>query len=149
MKHFFAAILFAAFVAALPNSSVKPTKSTDSDAKKLAQGIMNFYAGSNCKNMGQHLADIKTEIKALKGNQTCGSERKGLCSEVKQQLVDMKEEIRGLRQNLTGGPAGNGLFSEVTQQLAEIKQEIRALKGNRKGGCGGKGLLLNSTLLLI
>ena len=149
MKHFFAAILFAALVAALANSSEKLKKSTDSDAKKVAQGIMNFYAGSNCKNMEQQLADIKIEIKALKGNHTCGSGGKGLSSEVKQQLVDMKEEIRALRQNLTGGPPGYDLFSEVQQQLAEIKQEIRALKGNQTGGCGGKGLYLNSILLLI
>ena len=136
MKHFFAAILFAAFVAALANPSVKLKKSTDSDAKKVAQGIMNFYAGSNCKNMEQQLADIKTEIKALKGNQTCGSGGKGLSPEVKQQLVDMNEEIRNLRQNLTGGPAGNELFSDVKQQLAEIKQNqiTRALKGNQTGG---------------
>ena len=116
MKYFFAAILFAAFVAALANSSVKPTKSTDSDAKQVAQGIMNFYGGSNCKNMQQQLADIK------------------------QQLVDMREEIRGLRQNLTGGAAGNELFSEVKQQLAEIKQEIRTLKGNKSHCYSGKGL---------
>ena len=133
MKYFFAAILFAAFVAALANSSVKPTKSTDSDAKKVAQGIMNFYGGSNCKNMQQQLADIKTEIKALKGNQTCGSRGKGLSSKVKQQLVEMKEKIRGLRQTLTGGLARNELFSEVTQQLAEIKQKQIpwALQGNK------------------
>ena len=140
MKSFLAAILFACFVAALANSSVKPTKSTDSDAKKVAQGITNFYAGANCKKIEQQLADIKTEIKALKENQTCGSGGKDLSSEVKQQLVEMKEEIRGLRQNLTGGPAGNELFSHVKQQLAEIKQEIRALKGNQTGGCSGKGL---------
>ena len=140
MKHFFAAILFVCFVAALANSSVKPTKSTDSDAKQVAQGIMNFYGGSNCKNMQQQLADINTEIKALKGNETCGSKGKGLSSEVIQQLVDMKEEIRNLRQNLTVGPAGNELFSEVKQQLAEIKQEIRALKGNKSHCYSGKGL---------
>ena len=136
MKYFFAVILFACFVAALANSSVKPTKSTSSDAKKIAQGIMNFYAGLNCKKMEQQLADIKTEIKALKGNQTCGSGGKDLFSEVKQQLVDMKEEIRNLRQNFTLGPAGNELFSDVKQQLAEIKQNqiTRALKGNQTGG---------------
>ena len=116
MKHFFAATLFTSFVAALANSSVKLTKSTDSDTKKVAQGIVNFYAGSNSKNMEQKLTDIKTEIKVLNGNQTCGSGGKDLASEVKQQLVDMKEEIRGLRQNLTGGPARNGLFSEVTNR---------------------------------
>ena len=86
--------------------------------------------------MDQQLADIKTEIKALKGNQTCSSGGKGLSLEVKQQLVEMKEEIRDLRQNLTVGPAGHELFSEVKQQLAEIKQNqiTRALKGNQTGG---------------
>ena len=84
MKRFFAAILLAAIVAALANSSVKPTKSTDSEARNVAQGIMNFYAGSNCKKMEQQLADI---IKALKRNQTCGSGGNGLFSEVKQELV--------------------------------------------------------------
>ena len=140
MKHFFAAILITAFVAALESSSVKPTKNTDSDVKKVAKGVMNFYAGANCKKMEQQLADIKKEIKGLKGNQTRGSGGKRLSSEVKQQLVEMKEEIRGLRQNLTVGPAGNELFSDVKQQLVEIKQEIRAMKGNQTGGCGGKGL---------
>ena len=79
MKRFFAAIHLAAFVAALANSSVKPTKSTHSDAKKAQCNVNNyFYAGPNIKKIEQQLAEIKVEIRALKGNQTGGSGGKGL-----------------------------------------------------------------------
>ena len=79
MKHFFAAILLACFLAALANASVKPTKNTDSDAKKAQCNVNNyFYAGHNTKNIEQQLAEIKAEIRALKGNQTGGSGGKGL-----------------------------------------------------------------------
>ena len=70
---------------------------------------MNFYAGPSWKKMEQQLADIKTEIKALKGNKTCASGGKGLCSEVKQQLAEIKQEIRALKGNQTGGCGGKGL----------------------------------------
>ena len=78
MKYLFAIVLFGIFVATFANSTVKPTKSND-DGKK-AQCIVNnyFYAGSNTKKIEQQLAEIREEIRALKGNQTGGSDRKGL-----------------------------------------------------------------------
>ena len=79
MKQFLAAILFVCFVAALANSSVKPTKSTNSDAKKAQCNVNNyFYAGPNMKKIEQQLAEIKAEIRALKGNPTGGDGGKGL-----------------------------------------------------------------------
>ena len=80
MKRFFAAILFACLVAALANSSVKPTKSTNSDAKKAQCNVNNyFYAGPNMKKIEQQLAEIKAEIRTLKaGNPTGGDGGKGL-----------------------------------------------------------------------
>ena len=79
MNYSFEVIMFTDFVVAVANSSMKSTKSTDKDAKNVAQSIMNnnFYAGPNCKKIEQELAEIKAEIWALKGNQTGGSARKG------------------------------------------------------------------------
>ena len=79
MRYFFEAILLAYFAAALANSSVKPTKS--SETKKAQCNLYyntNFYAGPNCKKIEQQLAEIKKEIRALRGNETCGSYGKGL-----------------------------------------------------------------------
>ena len=78
MKYLFAFVLFAVFVAALANSTVKPTKS-DNDGKKAQCNVNNyFYAGPNTKKIEQQLAGIREEIRALKGNQTGGSDGKGL-----------------------------------------------------------------------
>ena len=78
MKYLFPIVLFAVFVASFANSTVKPTKS-DNDGKR-AQCIVNnyFYAGPNTKKIEQQLAEMREEIRALKRNQTGGSDGKGL-----------------------------------------------------------------------
>ena len=61
-------------------STVKPAKSNN-DAKKAQCNVNNyFYAGPNTKKIEQQLAEIREEIKALKGNQPggSGSKKKGL-----------------------------------------------------------------------
>ena len=80
MKLFFEAILFAVFIRALANSSVKPTKSTETDKSKcnVNNNYNSFYAGPNCKKIEQKLAEIPQEIRALKRNETGGSDGKGL-----------------------------------------------------------------------
>ena len=78
MKYLFAIVLFAVFVAAFANSTVQPTKS-DNDGKKAQCNVNNyFYAGPNTKKIEQQLAEIREEIRALKRNQTGGSDGKGL-----------------------------------------------------------------------
>ena len=78
MKYLFAIVSFAVFVAAHANSTVKPTKSNN-DGKKAQCNVNNyFYAGLNTKKIEQQLAEIREEIRALKGNQTGGSDGKGL-----------------------------------------------------------------------
>ena len=76
MKYLFEAVLFAHFVAALANSSVKPMKNNN-NIKETAQSDMinNYYAGPNCKRIEQRLAEIKRDIGALK--ETCCSGTKG------------------------------------------------------------------------
>ena len=72
MKYFFEAILFAVFLAAFANSSVKTTESNDT--KKAQCSVNNyFYAGPNTKKIEQQLAEIREEIRALKENKTGGS----------------------------------------------------------------------------
>jgi len=140
MNYLFEGILFAVFLAALANSSVKPTEGNN-DAKKTHFNNVNYnyYAGPNTKKIEQQLAEMKQEIRALKENQTSCSVNSGLFSEVKQQLAELKQEIRALKVNQTAGcSGGSNLSSDVKQQLAEIKQEIRALKGNQSGCSGGK-----------
>ena len=78
MKYFFAIVLFAIFVAALANSSVKRTKSND-DGKKAQCSVNNYFcAGPNTKKIEQQLAEIREEIRALKRKQTGGSDGRGL-----------------------------------------------------------------------
>ena len=142
MKYFFEAILFAVFLAALANSSVKLTESNN-DAKKTHYNNVNYnyYAGPNTKRIEQQLAEMKQEIRALKVNQTGCSVTTGLIFEVKQQLAEIKQEIRALKVNQAAGcSGGSNLTSDVKQQLTEIKQEIRTLKRNQSGCSGGKGL---------
>ena len=145
MKHFFEAILFAHFVGALENSSVK-TMENNNNMKKTAQSgmINNYYAGLNCKRIEQQLAEIKRDIGALKENQTSGCVGNGLHPEVKQQLSEINQGIKELKENQTSGSVGNDLLSEMkkhTQQLVEIKQEIKELKENHtSSGSGGDGL---------
>lgn len=68
MNYFLEVIMFAYFVAAIANSSVKPTEGTQ---KPQCYVNNNFYVGPNCKKIEQQLAEIKEEIRALKrGNQT-------------------------------------------------------------------------------
>ena len=79
MKFFFAAILFAYFVTALANSSVKPTKSNENKAHcNVNNNYNSFYAGPNCKKIEEQLAELRNEIRALKRNETGGSGGKGL-----------------------------------------------------------------------
>ena len=96
MKYFFEAIVFAYFVAALANSTVKPTKS--SETKKAQCNLnynTNFYAGPNCKKIERQLAEIKREI---------------------------LEEIRAMKRNETGGSGGKGLLlSSVDSCLSMLK----------------------------
>lgn len=86
----FQTILFAYFVAALANSSVKPT--TGNEVKKAANcnannNFISFYAGPNCKKqLLKELAEMKKEI---------------------------LEEIRALKRNETGGPGEKGLLNSV------------------------------------
>ena len=79
MKYFLYAILFAYFVATFANSSVKHT--TDAGTNKAHCNVNNtynsFYAGPNCKKIEQQLAEMKNEIRALKRNETSGSDGKG------------------------------------------------------------------------
>ena len=78
MKYLFAIVLFAVFVAALASSTVKPVKS-DNDGKKAQCNVnYNFYAGPNTKKIEQQLAEMREEMRALKRNQTGGSDAKGL-----------------------------------------------------------------------
>ena len=78
MKYLFAIVLFAVFVPAFANSTVKPTKS-DNDGKKAQCNVNNyFYAGPNTKKIEQQLAEIREEIRALQRNQTGGLDGKGL-----------------------------------------------------------------------
>lgn len=71
MKIFFATVAIAYFIATNANLSVKPTKS---DQMRKAQCHMtyntNFYAGPNCKNLKQQLAEIKEGIREMKRNET-------------------------------------------------------------------------------
>lgn len=69
MKYFVGAILFACFIAALANSTVKP--------KEACCNVNNnyncFYAGPNCNKIEQQLKEIREEIRALRENKTTGS----------------------------------------------------------------------------
>ena len=73
MKLFFEAILFAVFIIALANS-------TDKSKCNVNNNYNSFYAGPNCKKIEQQLAEIQQEIRALKRNETRGSDGKGLYS---------------------------------------------------------------------
>ena len=78
MKYLFAIVLFAVFVSALASSSVKSAKS-DNDRNNAPCNVnYNFYAGQNTKKIEQQLAEMREEIRALKRNQTGGSDGKGL-----------------------------------------------------------------------
>ena len=78
MKYFLEAVLFAVFVAALANSTVKPAKG-NSDGQKAQCNVNNyFYAGPNTKKIEKQLSEIKEAIRALQRNQTGGSSGKGL-----------------------------------------------------------------------
>ena len=71
MMNLFEAILFAAFITALANK-------TDKSKCNVNNNYNSFYAGPNCKKIEQQLAEIKQEIRALKRNETGGSDGKGL-----------------------------------------------------------------------
>ena len=78
MKYLFAIVLFVVFVAAFASSTMKPAKS-DKDGNNAPCNVnYNFYAGPNTKKIEQQLAEIREEMRALKGNQTGGSNGKGL-----------------------------------------------------------------------
>jgi len=86
MKHFSRAILFAYSVAALANSSVKPTTSAGTNKAhcNVNNNYNSFYAGPNCKKIELQLEEIRNEIRALKRNDTGGSDGKVYknCAEV-------------------------------------------------------------------
>ena len=80
MKYFFQAVLLGYFVAALANNN---------DTKKTSQCNVNnynsFYAGPHCKKIEsmfsevkQQLAELKEEIRGMKGNHSGGPGEKGL-----------------------------------------------------------------------
>ena len=71
MKYFVRAILFACFIAALANSTVKPT--TKEACCNVNNNYNSFYAGPNCKKIEQQLEEIREEIRALRDNKTTGS----------------------------------------------------------------------------
>ena len=83
MKYFLYALLFAYFVAAFANSSVKPTTSpgTNKAHCNVNNNYNSFYAGPNCKKIEQQLAEMRNEIleeiRTLKRNETDGSDEKG------------------------------------------------------------------------
>jgi len=82
MKYFFQVILFTYFVAALANSSVKPTTGSGVNKAHCNVNTYNsFYAGPNDKKIEQQLAEMKKEIlkeiRTLKRNETDGSDGKG------------------------------------------------------------------------
>ena len=64
MKYFLHATLFAYFVAAFANSSVKPTTSpgTNKAYCNVNNNYNSFYAGPNCKKIEQQLAKMRSEI---------------------------------------------------------------------------------------
>ena len=70
MRYFIAAILLCSFVAVLTNPSPKLATADSDDNTKRGQADMinNYYSGRHCKNMEQHLLEIKQEIRALKEN---------------------------------------------------------------------------------
>ena len=72
MMNLFEAILFAVFLIALANS-------TEKSKCNVNNNYNSFYAGPNCEKIEQQLAEIKQEIRALKRNETGGSDGKGLC----------------------------------------------------------------------
>ena len=76
MKYFVGAILFAYFIAALANSTVKPTTEAHCNVNN---NYNSFYAGPNCKKIEQQLDETRQEIRALRENKTNGSDNgKGL-----------------------------------------------------------------------
>ena len=91
MRLFFQALLLGFFVAAFAdsNQTTKPAKTDDGTMKGSHYNVNNYYntfqAGANCKKIEsmfsevkQQLADIKEEIKKIKGNQTGNPAEKGL-----------------------------------------------------------------------
>jgi len=54
---------------------VKPT--TGAGTNKAHYNVNNNYAGPNCKKIEQQLEEIRNEIRALKRNETGGSDGKG------------------------------------------------------------------------
>ena len=102
MQLFFQALLLGFFVAAFANSNqmTKPTKTDDSTTKGSHYNVNNnyntFQAGANCKkiesmfsDVKQQLAELKEEIKEIKGNQTGDPAEKGL----KQKFFRVKQKI--------------------------------------------------------
>ena len=89
MKYFFQAILLCYVVAAQANSNVSTKSTKSNDTKQTSQCTVNnyntFHAGPNSKKIEymisevkQQLAELKQEIKKIKGNQTGGQAEKGL-----------------------------------------------------------------------
>jgi len=70
MNYFVGAILGAYFIAALANSTVKPTKEAHCNVNN---NYNSFYAGPNCTKIEQQLEEIQQEIRALRENKTTGS----------------------------------------------------------------------------
>jgi len=112
MKYSFGAILLAIFVATLANSKMKPKKLSNIDEKKAHCNVNNyFYAGPNTKKIEQQLAEIREEIRALKGNKTGGPSRKVFknCAE----LYQFGKQISGVYKI---DPDGLGEFEVFCDQ---------------------------------
>ena len=76
MRYFVGATLFAYFITTLANSTIKPTKEAHCNVNN---NYNSFYAGPNCKKIEQQLGEIRQEIRALRENNTNGSDNgKGL-----------------------------------------------------------------------
>ena len=91
MKYFFEAVLLVYFAATLANSSptAKPAENDNGTTNVTQCNVNNnynsFYAGPNCtkiesmfSEVKQRLAELREEIREMKGNQTCVPCKRGL-----------------------------------------------------------------------
>ena len=88
MRYFFRTLLLSYFVGTHANTIItttKPVTTRPSGCNVNNNNFNSFFAGPNCKKIEsmfsevkQQLAELKEEIKEMKGNQTGGADGKGL-----------------------------------------------------------------------